>query len=335
MKKLALALVISCSTMTSHAATLISNWQYINEAGFTDLVTGTEVEVSPGVHSTLDPSTLDPLAPTGAGSPTNSNNWVLNSSDGLYYDLGSTGYVAGESHTGVTAGASGHSIGSSILSTGTLIDEACWGDGPSCLSFTDSGGNDTSRVEGSASTSVGSLMWNQGTQLTHSNLPTGSPSLTNVKILDGLKLYSTDLLTGELDLIELGIDVIFNETYADATSIWDYAPDDAFIVTLDPALASISSFGADFIDFTVSLDLTGLVAAGYHTDYEIITRISGLDVVSTPSGTTFGLVTAENNFNYLDAQFAIRAVGVPEPANIAIFGFGLLLLGLMKRDKKS
>lgn len=337
--KLKYVLLLGCISSVAHSATVINNWSYINEAGFANATTGTEVTVD-GAQTTLDPNTLSPLASTGKAIPTaNGNQWIYNPEDNLYYDLGTNGSFGGSSHTGDSADSIGKSIGTSIfepgIPTGALYDEICWGNGPSCLKFSDGNGSDTSRVEGVAvANSFGAYNWNQGTTMEHSNLPTGSPSLTSIDILDGLKLYSDELLSGELPLIALGIDVIFNETYANAGNLWDYAPDDAFIVTLDPLLASITSFGADFIDFTVTLDLSADVALGYHTEYEIITRLSGLDVVSTPFGNTFGIITPEGGTNVLDAKFAIRAINVSEPAYIAFLGLALLGVASFRNNKR-
>ncbi|MER2491705.1 PEP-CTERM sorting domain-containing protein [Catenovulum sediminis] len=324
--KLSVALMMSAVSSLAHAGTVISNWTYINEAGFINATTGKNVKVS-GADTTLDPNTLQPLASTGRVTPNNSNDWVYNPSTGLHYDLGASGYEAGQSITGVSAGASGEFIGTSILSSGNLIDEICWGNGPSCLSFSGASGEDLSRVEGVANLG----QWNQGTNMSHDNRPTGSPSLTSIDVVDGLKLFSDELLF-DLPTLELGFDVIFNETYANAGSLWPYAPDDAFIITLNSDLSSsISNFGPDFIDITVELDLTGLVDAGYHTEYAVVTRLQGLELVSTPAGNTFGFVTPEGSNNELQASFAIRAVGIPEPASIAVFGLGLLGLASARR----
>ncbi|MFT4937529.1 MAG: hypothetical protein ACI88A_000546 [Paraglaciecola sp.] len=332
--KLTIALA-ACSVMaTASAETLISSWGYINEAGFTNATTGEAVVVGTAnngadIRSTLDPDTLLPLDSTGEVAPTNGNNWVQNSNDGLFYDLGSAGSVGGDSSVSPTTGTIGEGSGS-ILSTGSLNDEICWGGGPSCLSFTDANDVDTSRVEGTATTGGG---FNQGTQLTHNNAPTGAPSLTSIQIVDGLFLYSDDITSpgGLFEVPELLIDVIFNETFGNAGPFFDYAPDDAFIVFLDAASnpGSTISFGAGFVDFTVQMDLTGQVAAGFHTSYEVVTRLSGLEVVSIPAalgGGAFGIITPEGMINTLNAQFLIRAVGIPEPGSLAIFG--MVLLGL-------
>jgi hypothetical protein len=330
--KLTIALA-TCSVMgAASAETLISSWDYINEAGFTNATTGDAVVIGTAnngadIRSTLDPLTLLPLDSTGSVAPTNGNNWVLNNSDGLFYDLGNAGSVGGDSAVAPTTGTIGQGS-ASILSTGSLNDEICWGGGPSCLSFTDANDVDTSRVEGTATTGGG---FNQGTQLTHNNAPTGAPSLTSIQIVDGLSLYSDDVIGGLFEVPELLIDVIFNETFGNAGPFFDYAPDDAFIVFLDAASnpGSTISFGAGFVDFTVQMDLTGQVAAGFHTSYEVVTRLSGLEVVSIPAalgGGAFGIITPEDMINTLNAQFLIRAVGIPEPGSLALFG--MFLLGL-------
>ncbi|MGO4893887.1 PEP-CTERM sorting domain-containing protein [Flavobacterium sp. W21_SRS_FM6] len=330
LNKISACLIALTMSAAANAGTVISSWGYVNEAGFANVTTGNSVNIG-GADTTLDPN-YNPTASTGAASPTNGNNWVLNSEDNLYYDLGTAGYVNGDSNTGTVGGT-----GPSILSTGTLIDNVCWGTGPSCLSFTDASGNDTSRVTGSATTSMyGGLLFNQGTQMTHSNLPTGIPSLTSIDLFDGLELASADLIAGTYTLPELKFDIIFNETFNNAGSLFPYAPDDAFIVDLTGGGASaVSGFGIDFIDFTVAMDLTGLVNNGYHTDYQVTTRLSGLQVISIPGGATFGLITPENLTSTLNAQFAVEAVNVPEPATLTFFGLTLLgLAGFRKISKK-
>ncbi|MFT5676859.1 MAG: hypothetical protein ACI808_002808, partial [Paraglaciecola sp.] len=114
--------------------------------------------------------------------------------------------------------------------------------------------------------------------------------------------------------------------FANSGDFFPYASSDAFIFTLagGPGI----TFGPDFIDFTVPMDLTGMVAAGFHTDYSVVTRLSGLDTVMTPDGQRFGFITPEDTLSTLNVQFLVRAnvVGIPEPGSLAIFG--MILLGL-------
>jgi hypothetical protein len=350
MKKLnlmALGLAFASVSTMSVAGTVITEWTYINEAGFQNATTGRAVDLNldaNGTPTTLEPDVnspdyLKPLDSTGMGASTYTNE-VYNPVTNMYYDLGSAGYVAGSSQTGDTQGASGKLIGTSIfeevgITTGDLYDEICWGHGPSCISFSDSQGGDTSRVEGVATVDAnGGTNWNNGTNMVHSNNPTGAPSLTSIDVFDGLKLFSGEIFGGQLPLLELGFNVIFNETFREAGEIWDYAPDDAFIVTLDPLLGAIADFGPDYIDISQQFDLTGFVGPDYHTDYEVIVRISGLEtIVDDQSGSVFGLITPENQTSELLTQFSIRAVGVAEPATLAIFGLGLLGLGATRRRK--
>jgi hypothetical protein len=342
LKILALGIALTSVSTISTAASVITDWKFINEAGFANATTGGSALVD-GVRTTLDPDTLVPLNSTGELAPTNGNEWIYNADTGLYYDLGSAGYVAGSSHTGSTAGASGKQIGQSIfeevgIPTGALSDEICWGYGPSCLQLA-SGAEDTSRVEGTATTLAnGGLSWNEGTDLTHTNKLTGEPSLTSIDFVDGLKLYSDALIAGELNLLQLGFEVIFNETFGTPAQVhFDYAPDDAFIINLNPLLGVISNIGADFVEISQFFDLTGLLVDDTaHTEYEVVIRVSGLEVVSTPGGgNTFGLVTPEGSTSELTSMFAIRAVGVSEPTTLAIFALSLLGLAGASRRKKA
>ncbi len=331
MTKLTIALA-ACSVMgAANAGTLISNWDYINEAGFQDATTGNAIIIGQDsngsdVYATLDPSDLSVLSSTGVAgpAPVDGNVWVQNEVDGLFYDYGSaaTSGQSGTSESSATAGDAGQGM-ASILNGGSTYDTTCWGSGPSCLSFTDANGDDTSRVEGVAVTNGG---FNQGTQLSHDNSPTGAPSLTTIQVVDGLSLFSADITGGVFELPELTFDVIFNETFANSVDFFPYAPSDAFIFTLagGPGI----TFGPDFIDFTVPMDLTGMVDAGFHTDYSVVTRLSGLDTVTTPDGARFGFITPEDTLSTLNVQFLVKAnvVGIPEPGSLAIFG--MLLLGL-------
>jgi hypothetical protein len=331
--KLTIALATYSVMATASADTLISNWDYITEAGFQNSTTGNAVVIGQDsngndVFSTLDPSDLSVLSSTGqAAAGPGPDVWVQNEVDSLFYNYGTAGGQSGTSESGVTAGAAGQGI-TSILSGGSTYDSTCWGHGPSCLSFTDANGNDTSRVEGAAVTNGG---FNAGTQLSHDNNPTGAPSLTTIQVVDGLSLYSDDLIGGVFQLPELTFDVIFNETFANSGDFFPFAPSDAFIFTLagGPGI----TFGPDFIDFTVPMDLTGLVAAGFQTDYVVVTRLSGLDTVVTPDGMRFGFITPEDTLSTLNVAFEIRAavMGIPEPGSLALFGMVLLGLAGVRR----
>jgi hypothetical protein len=332
--KFSIALAASSVMATASAGTLISNWDYINEAGFQNSTTGNAIVIGQDgnggdVLSTLDPVTLVPLSSTGqAVAGPGPDIWIQNEVDSLFYNHGTAGSQSGTSESGLTAGAAGQGLGS-ILSGGSTYDSTCWGHGPSCLTFTDADGNDTSRVEGTAITGGG---FNDGTQLTHDNSPTGDPSLTTIQVVDGLSLFSSDIMGGVFELPELTFDVVFNETFANSGDFFPFAPDDSFIFTLTGGPGV--SFGADYIDFTVPMDLTGLVGAGFHTSYEVITRLSGLDTVTTPLGLRFGFITPEGMHNTLNAQFMIRAVGIPEPGSLALFGMVLLGLAGARKLKK-
>jgi hypothetical protein len=100
----------------------------------------------------------------------------------------------------------------------------------------------------------------------------------------------------------------------------------------------------DYIQFTTVFNLLDLgfpeavaAALGLVTKYEVVTRLTGLTVTTEFCGDQnapcVGFATEELEKNVLQASFAIRAV--PAPAGIAILGLGLLGLALNSRKRRS
>ncbi len=291
----ALALLISSQAALA-SKIVISDWEYINEAGF-------------GAYST-DWAGDDQKRGWGGDTPFN-----------------------GSSSNGFT----------SILSSGELNDHICWGSDtntttePSCLDFLDENDLDSSRLAGNVQTSSphGELLFADGTSIRHTNLGINSPLLTSINILDALQLDNIALLSPFM-APEIDFSVFFNESKNDCSliEIQPWCPDDVFVITASDGVEIINIDVANkFIDVAVMMDLTGLVGPGYHTDYQIITRLSGLEPIPGLPFGAFGLVTLENTVNYLRAQFAVRAV--PEPSILAIFGLLTILVGFSAKRKKA
>lgn len=310
-KILAAAAALSFSGAAT-ALPLIQNWGFVNEAGFIDPV--------PSAAVTATGTSTDP---------------------------------------GVNGGVS-------ILSTGALPDNICWGTpspNQSCLgifspvsdlseqtwdedgNLVDIGG--TPGPQGMATTvDIGVAnyfdFFSQGTSIRHDNFAITGTFLDKVTIVDGLKLTSTmPALSFTAPELEFMID--FTETpnrstgdscpYGDdpvgtAGSVNVNGCSDAFEIAGFVG-GNIIDQSLDYIDFAVSFVVN--TAGLYHEHYEIITRLSGLEVFN--NGTSQGFLTSEAGVSVLDAQFVIRAIEAPEPTSIAMFGLGLLGLAGFSRKK--
>lgn len=296
-KSLLAALALLVSSQGAFAGKIvISDWDYINEAGFSAYTT----------------------------------DWADDDQNRGWE--GDTPYN-GSSSNGFT----------SILSSGDLNDHICWGTdtdtttAPSCLSFLDENDADSSRVAGNVQTSdpYGPLQFVDGTSMKHTNFGINEPFLTSINILDALSLDNV-ALTSPFMAPEIDFSVFFNESKNDcsliATQPW--CPDDVFVITASDGVDIVNvDIVNKFVDVAVDMDLTGMVPDGYHTDYQIITRLSGLEPIPGLPFGTFGLITLENTVNYLKAQFAVRAV--PEPSVLAIFGLVMIVVGFSVKRKKA
>tara|TARA_Y100000296_G_scaffold39477_1_gene45524 strand:+ start:5103 stop:6092 length:990 start_codon:yes stop_codon:yes gene_type:complete len=311
--KLVVASIALSVSGASSALPLIQEWGFVNEAGFDD--------AAPSAAVTESGSSTDPSVNGGV----------------------------------------------SILSTGALPDNICWGTPSprqSCLGIFspvsemstqtwDDDGNLVDIVNGmpgpqgmATTVDIGVAnyfdFFSQGTAIRHDNFAITGTFLDTVKIVDGLKLTST---TPSLSFTapELEFMIDFTETpnrtagdscpYGDdpvgtAGSVNVNGCADAFAIA-GFAGGNIIAQSVDFIDFAVSfvVNTGGL----YHEHYEIITRLSGLEVFN--DGTQQGFLTPEAGVSVLDAQFVIRAIEAPEPTSIAMFGLGLLGLAGFSRKK--
>jgi hypothetical protein len=377
MKKTILSLALLATTSVAQAGpwTVLTDWDYINEAGFVNAQTGyadegafadpwgadaTAIDI-PGVTTTVDAfynpvdstATADPAAlDSGAGTvvvpgehyvDSQGYNWFYNSDAGAWFNYG----TSTSSEVGTTG--TSHNGETTILERSQFLgldvfDSACWGldnqPKPSCVVFEDDNGNDSSRIEGTATTGMyGNQTFSEGTAITHQNNPAGAPSLTSILLADGLQISNSELATGSYLAPELFIPINFVETFEGSNSLWPEAPDDMFILDFGFGNTPIDiEFGPGYLDFVVDVvfDNSDFAANGedYHKEYQVTTRLSGLEFFQSSNGQVAGILTEEGQDNTLNAQFAITAINVPEPTTIGFFGLSLLgLAGLARRKK--
>jgi hypothetical protein len=287
--------------------------------------------------------------------------------------INEAGWMNWDPATDVTASAADSDGGNgSILSTGALSTQICWGDPvvvgqQSCLEVDSpitegttqvwdengvyqdvNGGAAQGRVQTVAAFGDYTTAFKNGTALRHDNFKLWADTSTpieSVTLVDGLQLTGFYNMgannTGAVLAPELQFAVDFNETRNDGGNDGICEDGNAVGVGVNvngcADIFSVIGFvggniiggGADFIDFAVEFVVNG-VGPGIHKRYELITRLSGLQ---TLGGGAFGFLTEEERVNVLNAQFAVRAV--PEPSTLAVFALSLVGLVLVGRRKKA
>ncbi|NMH59043.1 THxN family PEP-CTERM protein [Alteromonas ponticola] len=324
MKKLnliAAATVLTASTSAYADPMIISEWSFVNEAGFFDWTT--------------------------RGNGTNSISSSGDSSDGGTSIL-SSGALPDNLCWGDPAGGSGGN--QSCLSINSPVSNNTTQTWDEDGMMTDlNGGAPQGNVMTVGIDADYTSAFKQGTAVKHDNFPITGEFLDTVSIRDGLKLTAAapagvEVLAPELEFMvdfwetpNAGLDADgtcpFGPAAFTAGSVNENGCSDIFnIVGFDGAGdLNIVASGDGFIDFSVKFQVSGVDASMYHRDYELITRLSGLDVTFDNNGV--GFVTRENGVNILNAQFAVRAIDAPEPSTLAVFAVSLLGLAGFSRRK--
>ncbi len=324
-KIIAAAIAVSASTSSFAEPLLIQEWSFINEAGFEDF-------------SATNPTAGSVNTPTTSGDSADGGDSIL--SDGSLPDNLCWGDPVG----GRTA-QSCLSINSQVTNetTQTWNADGEWEDL--------NGGAAQGNVETVAIGGDYSEAFKQGTSLRHDNFPITGQFLDSVIIKDGLRLEATMPEGANVNVPELTFIVDFWETpnrgvdgdgscpfgpiVGTAGSVNENGCADLFeVIGFDGGTGDLTIVGGglDYIDFSVKFKVTGVDASLYHRDYELITRLSGLEVAFADG---IGFATRENGVNILNAQFAIRAIEAPEPATLAIFAASLIgLAGFSRRKQK-
>ncbi|WP_282607484.1 THxN family PEP-CTERM protein [Pelagibius sp. Alg239-R121] len=192
-----------------------------------------------------------------------------------------------------------------------------WGDGsvgPSSLSV-DPSITDPPNVV----TNGGSV---NGASLVHQNNPISGVTLTSATLFSQITLTSflPDNSTVEIRSREFDISFFESGNTGDCGFVSTSSCDDIFIVNNPEALVQVFQI-EDFI-YTLTIDGEGL---GQLADDACLTAGAAIGCV--------GFLTLEGLTNTLQTTFSItaQAVGVAEPATLALFGFSLAGLGFATR----
>ncbi|MCW8109922.1 THxN family PEP-CTERM protein [Alteromonas ponticola] len=263
--------------------------------------------------------------------------------------------------------------GTSILSTGALPDNVCWGDavstrkGQSCLKINSPVTNESTETwnengewvnitDGSAqgnavTAAIGedyTHFFKQGTALRHDNFPITGQFLDGVTIVDGIQLQAVMPTGIEVNAPELMFLVDFWETPnggLDADGTCPFGP-----AARTPE--SINEKGcSDIFQMLPASDASTTIAiinrGDDFIDFSVKFKVQGVDAALyhrdyelitrlsglSVVGESIGFATRENGVNVLNAQFAIRAIDAPEPSTLAIFAASLLALSGFTRRK--
>ncbi len=281
-------------------AFLITDWSYINDAGFNpwssnpnDDTDGTGIDATGATLDDFDglfggelPKTLSWGQPYGAVNP----------------DLKQSSLAIGNAESGPVTTSVVDGIGILDFAAGTGLTHENWGvTGDTLVSATLFDGlflNPTAPVVGPEL--VGPTLKFEILFEETYNTPSG-----------GVCKYG-DTLVGEAGVNVAGCADLFTLKLGDEVS-YEQVGNDIYLSN----------------SFVIPLD-------GYNEyEYTLTTRLQGLEVLSdVDCGSDFtciGFLTEEDKTNELQAGFAISAARVPEPGTLAIFGLGLLGLASIRR----
>ncbi|MCW8091152.1 THxN family PEP-CTERM protein [Alteromonas sp. ASW11-130] len=319
-KLIAAAVAVSASTSSFADPMLIQEWSFINEAGFLSFEA---TEMPAGATNT----------PTFSGNSADGNPSIL-STGGLPDTLCWGDAINwNQSCLGINSQVTNNTT-QSWDANGNLVDI--------------NGGEAQGNVQTVEIDADYSDAFKQATALRHDNFPITGQFLDKVIIKDGIRLTAELPIGVQVDAPELNFLIDFWETPnngLDADGSCPFGPaartpgsvnasgcSDLFeLVGIEGSEGGLNVIGggADYIDFSVKFKVSGVDASLYHRDYELITRLSGLDVAFDG----MGFATRENGVNILNAQFAVRAIDAPEPSTLAIFAASLLSLAGFSRRK--
>ncbi len=326
--------LLAITLASTASANLITDWDYVNQAGF-DSVTGT-------TNTTF---TGDDVSATGNSSGGDANDLTDNAGNILNTDGNWLNGVAGDDalHTSLTWGTPGNGFSSGDPQSSMSID---------------------SPVMGAMETN--DWNWSQGTSITHENWVIVGDSLTQASVLDGLILMPTDWVGKGDDAVydallmdsqpyfapQLEFGINFFETPNGGTNCPNGEANnqgdningcgDIFEITGLELLPFAPVVGDDFIQFTVPFvlqNMFGPIPGWNDVEYFLTTRLSGLTTLpadyscSNNQDNCFGFVTVEQKTNLLNAQFRINTV--PEPTGIALFALGLLVTAYASKKRSN
>jgi hypothetical protein len=306
--KFKLASTLLALTMASSAsANIVTSWEYVNQAGFTNDFTG-----SAGSHPV-----------TGSG---NSDGDSGSNVDNILDLTGEAVNADGDLFTELRWGEPFNTNQSGLVIDGPVADD-------SGSLITGGGfvqGTDIIHENNVIYANTGSLLTARvldGLTLkpkTWSGANAGNDTVTAPQLSFGINFYETPNNANPCAFPDPG------NTGVNANGCGDI-----FEITGLGGLPIVPVFGPGFVEFTVPFFVD---TNGFDQLYWLTTRLSGLTVLSAPayscqSGPScFGFVTKEDEDNRLIAQFKVR---VPEPGTIGLFGLALIGTAFAGRRKRA